>query len=249
MRKDDLEVFKRFEFPRPPVGVKFSPTRPEGVGKIEGVFDLCELLVEAQDGKAFFATKENLSCVAPFLLGMKEEDPVFQSGCVGPKLRAFKDPKANQRLYHIVPRLYRGAANYVAMAPMDKMAFDPDLVVFTATVAQGEILLRALSYDNGRPWEAKGSTVMGCAWLLLYPHVTGEVNFTVTGFGFGMRARRLFPEGLILLSVPSEVIGRLSRNLEEMPWVPPSYELGRDGHKKRVRTIIEELREELGLRS
>lgn len=249
MRGEILRAFQRFSFPRPAVGVKFSPTRPQGVEQIQGVFDLCELLVEAQAGKAFYATKENLSCVAPFLLGMKEGDPVFESGCVGPRLGAFKDAKANQRLYHIVPRLYRGAANYVAMSPLEGIPFDPDVVVFTTEVSQAEILLRALSYDNGRPWNAKGSTVMGCSWLLLYPHITGETNFTVTGFGFGMRARRLFPEGLVLLSVPSETLGPLAWNLEEMPWVPPSYELGREGHKRRVRGIVEEIKGELGMGS
>jgi len=70
------------------------------------------------------------------------------------------------------------------------------------------------------------------------------MNLTVTGFGFGMRSRRLFPEGLILLSIPWDVLPRIINNLKDMKWVPHSYTIGRDEHKKKVRRIVEELKKE-----
>jgi thiamine pyrophosphate-dependent acetolactate synthase large subunit-like protein len=74
--------------------------------------------------------------------------------------------------------------------------------------------------------------------------LSGEMNMTVTGFGFGMRSRRLFPEGQVLLSIPWDVLPRILKNLGEMEWVPESYTLGAEGHKKKVRRIVEELKKE-----
>jgi len=245
--KEKLSIFNEFGFEIPPVALKFSPTKPQGIEQLDGVLDFCEMLSEAQKAKAFYATKENFSCVAPFLLGMKERDPVFESGCVGPFLGAFKDSKANQRVYYTIPKLHRGTVNYVMFAPINDLNFEPDVLIFTAKVNQAEIILRGLSYDNGKMWIAKGTTVIACAWLFIYPYLTGEINFTITGLGFGMRARRLFPEGLILLSIPSDRLVQLINNLKEMPWQPISYSLGREGHKRRVKEITQQIKKELGL--
>ena len=59
-----------------------------------------------------------------------------------------------------------------------------------------------------------------------------------------MKARRLFPEGLILMAIPYDLLPGMVNNLRDMKWIPRSYTLGRDGHKKRVRRIVDELKQE-----
>jgi hypothetical protein len=93
-------------------------------------------------------------------------------------------------------------------------------------------------------WSARGTPVIGCAWLYLYPYLSGELNFTVTGFAFGMKSRRLFPEGLILMSIPYDLLPSMINNLKDMKWVPHSYTIGRDEHKKKVKRIVEALKQE-----
>ena len=242
--QEELSIFNKFNFDRPPVGVKFLPNKPEVLKRLDKILDFCEMLPEAQEGKAFYVTKENFTCVGPLILGMIEHEPIFESGQVGPRLEVFKDVRANQRIYHVIPKLPRGAVNYVAFAPLDKLAFDPDVLVITANVSQAETLLRALSYSSGRMWSAKGTSVIGCAWIYLYPYLSGELNFTITGFGHGMKARKLFPEGLILMSIPYDLLAGMANNLRDMKWIPRSYTLGKDGHKKRVKRIVEELKQE-----
>jgi uncharacterized protein (DUF169 family) len=242
--QEELSIFNKFNFDRPPVGVKFLPNKPEGLKKLDKILDLCEMLPEAQEGNAFYVTKENFTCVGPLILGMIEHEPIFESGQVGPKLEVLKDVRANQRIYHVIPKLQKGAVNYVAFAPLDKLTFEPDVLIITANVSQAETLLRALSYSSGRMWSAKGTTVIGCAWLFTYPYLSGEMNFTITGFGHGMRARKLLPEGLILMSIPYDLLPGMVKNLQDMKWVPLSYTLGREGHKKRVKRIVEELKQE-----
>ena len=239
----ELAIFGKFGFEIPPVGVKYLATKPEGLEKLDQIFDFCEMLAESQQGKAFYVASDNFTCVGPLLLGMVAEDPIFESGQVGPKLEAFRDVRANRRIYQHIPRLKQNVINYVLFAPLAEMLFEPDVLVITATVSQAEIILRARGYSTGEPWSARGTTVAGCSWLYLYPYLSGEMNFTVTGFGFGMRARRLFPEGMVLISIPWDLLPGIIGNLQDMNWIPHSYTIGREAHKKKVRGILEELRQ------
>jgi len=239
-----FSVLEKFDFERPPVGVKFLNTRPKELERPGKIMDFCEMLVEAQQGNSFYVTREDFTCIGPLILGMIDEEPVFESGRVGPKLGAFRDERANRRIYQYLPRVAKNSVNYVAFAPLDKLDFEPDLLIVLASPGQAEIFIRAKAYTTGEMWSAKGTPVAGCSWLYIYPFVSGEMNLTVTGFGFGMKSRRLFPEGQILLSIPWDKLPDILKNLEEMEWVPESYTLGPEGHKQKIRRIVQELEEE-----
>ena len=242
--QQDLSIFNKFNFERKPVGVKFLPNKPDGIERLDKILDFCEMLKEAQEGSPFYVTKENFTCIGPLILGMVEHEPIFESGQVGPKLEIFKETRANRRLYDVLPRITKGAINYVAFSPLDKLSFDPDILIMMANTSQAEILLRAVSYTTGKMWSAKGTPAAGCSWILVYPYLSGEMNFTLTGFGFGMKSRQLFPEGLILMSIPWDLLPSLVNNLQDMKWVPHSYTIGREEHKKKVKRIVEELAQE-----
>ena len=242
--QQDLSVFKKFNFEKPPVGVKFLPTKPKGIKRLNKILDFCEMLLEAQNGSSFYATKEDFTCIGPLLLGMVEGDPVFQSGRVGPEMEIFKDARANRRIYKYIPKLEKGVVNYVAFSPLDQLSFEPDVLVVMANPSQAEILLRANSYTTGKMWSAKGTPVAACAWLYVHPYVSGELNFTLPGFSFGMRSRRLFPEGMLLVSIPWDILHSMVANLQDMNWVLHSFTIGREEHKKKARKIVEALRQE-----
>jgi hypothetical protein len=59
-----------------------------------------------------------------------------------------------------------------------------------------------------------------------------------------MRSRRLFPECLLLMSIPRDLLPSMVKNLQDMNWVPHSYTIGREEHKKKVKGIMEALRQE-----
>jgi len=175
---------------------------------------------------------------------MVDPDPIFESGQMGPRLGIFKEARANKRIYQVIPRLTKGTVNYVAFSPLDKLSFEPDVLIVTANPSQAEILLRASSYTTGKIWSSKGTPVAACAWLYIYPCLSGELNFTVTGFGFGMKSRQLFPEGLILISMPWDLLPGMIESLQDMKWVPHSFTIGRDEHKKKVKRIVDALTQE-----
>jgi len=240
----DLSIFKKFNFDRPPVGIKFLLNKPSGIRKLDKTLALCEMLPEAHQGSPFYATKEDFECVGPLILGMEEPDPIFESGQMGPKLGLFKEDRANRRIYPPIPKLAQGTCRYIVFSPMDKMTFEPDVLVFTADPTQAEILLRAYSYTTGKMWTAKGTTVIGCAWLFIYPYLSGELNFTVTNLNSGWNARQVLPKGLIIISIPYDLLPMMVENLKEMEWVPSDYIEGRDAHNKKFQEIAEALNKE-----
>lgn len=240
----EYAVLEKFDFERTPVGVKFSPTKPKGMETRGKLLDFCEMLVEAQNGHVFYAGKDDFTCIGPMLLGMRPVDPKTESGLIGPKLGVYKEDRANRRVYKALPRLVDGAINYVMFAPLDKMEFSPDLLIVLASVSQAEVLNRARSYTSGEPWEAKGTPVAGCSWMYIYPYLTGKINFNVTGLAFGMKARQLFPEGRIVMSIPWDYIPEMMKNLGDMPWDIDSFHIGGEAHKKKMARFREEITHE-----
>jgi len=62
----------------------------------------------------------------------------------------------------------------------------------------------------------------------------------VTGMSFGSKAKEVFPEGLLLISVPWDKFEAILRGLKEMKWVLPSYAEGREKFIERERRLKEE---------
>jgi uncharacterized protein (DUF169 family) len=236
--ESELAVLDRFDFDVQPVGVKFLADRPGLVHRLGENMAFCEMLKRAQEGNAFYADAENHTCEAGlYVLGQADASEPFVSGKFGAGLKIFEEPRAASRLYRYIPTIGRDVVNYVAFSSLDKLSFEPDLLIFLADTSQTEILLRAMSYRTGKMWVSRFSSAIGCAWIYIYPHVTGELNYTVTGLGHGIRRRELFPEGLQLVSVPFDLLPPLLQTLEEMPWVLPAYKP--DGQEYVARLLTE----------
>ncbi len=240
--KQDLSVYRKFNFEKQPVGVKFLPTRPEGIEQLDKTLSFCEMLKEAQErGTPFYFARENENCFGKALLGMEDLPAFAQAGEVGIKLEIFQDSRANGNLYQYLNLLPKGTVNYVAFATLDKLAFEPDLLIILADTSQAEIILRAMCYSTGVLRESKTTGVLGCAWVYNYPYRSGKVNFTVTGLAFGMKSKEVFDEGWVLISIPYNWIPIITQNLKEMKWVLPSYTEGREKFLIREKANIDEL--------
>ncbi|TES83948.1 MAG: hypothetical protein E3J92_02425 [Dehalococcoidia bacterium] len=243
--QSDLSIYKKFNFKHLPVAVKFSLSKPEGIKQLDKPIPFCEMLREAQRrGTPFYFGQENESCVGKVVLGMEEFSLAVEGGLIGPRFGIFQEPRANNKIYQYIPRFRPGLVNYVAFAPLDKLTFEPDLLVLTATPSQAETVLRAMSYSTGEVWETRTTGVLGCAWLYIYPFQSGKVNYTVTGLAFGTKAKEIFEEGWMLISIPYNWLPIITANLNEMEWVLPSYTDGREKFMKREEKIFNEAEKE-----
>jgi uncharacterized protein (DUF169 family) len=224
LTKEDIAILKKFGFDIPPVGVKFSSGVPENVERLEENMAFCEMLKRAQEGKAFFADANNHTCEAGlYVLGQADAPEPFIGGAFGAGLQIYEAPRSASRLYLHIPKIGRGVVHHVAFSPLDKLSFEPDLLVILAETHQTEILLRAMSYRTGQMWISRYTPAIGCAWIYIYPYLNGELNYAVTGFGHGMKRRKLFPEGRQLVSIPFDLLPSLLQTLQVMPWVLPAY--------------------------
>jgi uncharacterized protein (DUF169 family) len=242
--KWDYSIFDRFKFERKPVGIKFLLNKPEGLEQTDKVMPICRLFTEAQTSQPFYATKDNFSCVDRLILGMMDAEPTMEGGQIGAKENIYQEARANSRIYHHIEKIPRDTVRYVAFSSHDKLTFEPDLLVITAKPSDAEIIFRALSYSTGKPLTSKFTPVLMCAWLFAYPYVTGELNYTVTGIGYGIRMQKVLPEGLFLISVPYDLIPLLIDNLQEMEWVLPMTTLGEEERKEFSAKIMEEIQQE-----
>jgi uncharacterized protein (DUF169 family) len=240
--KTDLSIFKKFSFERVPVGVRYLLKKPEGIAQLDKVLPLCEMVKEAQERtEPFYISKHNEDCAGKMVLGMEQDVGFSGGGEIGVRLEIFEDARANRRLYQYQPNFGKNVCNYVAFSPFYKLTFEPNLVIILASVSQAEIILRAMSYSTGEKWSSNLTGVGACSWIFAYPYVTGKVNYAITGLSFGMKARQVFPEGQVLMSIPFDWLHIITRNLEEMKWVLPSYADGPEKFLERDARIKAEL--------
>jgi uncharacterized protein (DUF169 family) len=234
--KIDWRILDKFEFETAPVGIKFGTKPPRSIDRLDKTLALCEMLKAAFDGKSFYAEAANQTCDAGmYVLGATELKEQYGGGAFGAEMEIFQDARAAGRLYDYIPRIGKGVLKYVALSPIHQLAFDPDVLIILATTSQAEILLRAMSYKTGKMWHSRYSSAIGCAWLLAYPYLSGEMNFITTGLGFGMRRRKLFPEGRQFISIPFDQLPSMLQTLREMPWVPRPYQPDGQEYVKQVR--------------
>ena len=243
--RTDLSIFKEFDLEYPPVGVKFLTSRPDNIEQLDKSMALCEMVKEAQQrDKPFYMAAENEDCSGKGTLGMMGPSPLAEGGQIGIKFGIFQEPRANGKMNRQAPSFSQGVVNYVAFGRFDCLNFEPDLLFFVGSPSQAEIVMRALSYSTGDFWESKISLVGACAYTFTYPFQSGKVNYVPTGMTFGMKARKVYPEGLIMISIPYNWIPTIVENLKQMDWVLPAFKDTREEFMARHDRVMAELAKE-----
>ena len=240
----DLSIYAKLNLEKPPIGIKFLFFKPDTIAplSIEKSLSFCEMLREAQNAckPFYFGADYAETCVGKILLGMQEMEPFAESGQIGEKLQIFQEARANYAFYPHVPKFPKNVVRYVAFAPIDQLAFDPDVLIITADHSRAEILLRSMTYSTGELYHSRTTPVMGCAWIFIYPFQSGQVNFVIPEFVHGMKGRDLFPKDSVIVSIPYQWIPTMTRNLGEMPWHLSSHE-SREQYLAEFGTILGEL--------
>jgi uncharacterized protein (DUF169 family) len=241
----DYSVFNKLNLERKPVGVKFTAIRPAGIQRLSKGLYFCELLKEAQTSQPFYIQQEDMQCLETVILGMKEPEPFLTAGLVGETDDFFEEARANRKLYQFLPCMPKGSVRFVVFSSFDQLTFDPDVMVITAPAEQARPVMRAVSFSSGEAWSSKGTQAAACSWLYVYPVLSGEVNYTVTGLSLGMQALKVFPPGLMLISIPWTRLPNIMENLQKMNLTIVSDQFTGEEHKKRVGKLFAELEQKM----
>jgi len=250
VKKHDFSVLDKFNFERKPVGVKFQIQKPEGISKPGKPLNMCEMLKHAQEGYVFYVGEEDLVCVGieQMILGMKDPEPVLVSGVFGGEEGLFEGDNACRAMYNVLPVMPKNSVRYAVFGPIDKITFEPDLLIMTANINQAQSLLRSINYSDGMPFVSKTTPVVACAWMYIYPVVSGELNYIVTGLGLGMQAMDMFPAGLFLISVPFQKFPIMLENLKSINYNPAfATPPGGVVHRQRVDKMKADIKKKLCL--
>ena len=227
----ELSIYGRFNFEYAPVAVKFLLPKPdEGIKRLDKSISLCEMITEARvRNEPFYVPKDKDGCVGKVALGMVDLEVPGAGGLGGPKFGIYQEDRANHALFKHAPMFRRGVVNFVVFSTLEKLAFEPDLLILNADVEQAEIVIRAMSYSTGDPVESKITPALGCSWILVHPFQTGKANYMITGTTFGAKAKEAFEPGQFLFGIPYQQLPMVTQNLKEMEWHLQSYA---DGRKK-----------------
>jgi uncharacterized protein (DUF169 family) len=232
--KEDLSILDKFAFQVPVVGVNFLVEKPEKMERLKGKMAFCEMLKLAQEGNVFYSGLDNHDCGGGKHVIGGEVETAYTSGQFGAGLEVFCDAHTASNMYNYLPSIEKGKINYVSFSPLSQLDAVPDVTVIVADAEQGEIIMRASTYRTGENWNSKWSAVIGCGWLLVYPYLTGKINHHATGFGHGMKRKKLFPPNMHLISIPSNLLPEILQILREMPWVPPAFKPGGSEYVKQL---------------
>ena len=143
--------------------------------------------------------------------------------------------------------MIKGSVNYVAFSPIDRITFDPDVLIVTAdNMGQARNILRAEGYSSGNIWSAKGTPILACSWIYVYPAMSGKINYTVTGLHLGMRAiKASLPEGLFIISIPWTLLPTVMDNLKDENLYIEWESANRDEHYAKFNAHCSELRKQM----
>lgn len=228
-RHHDFSILNKFEFKYAPVGFKYfnleSDVKTLGLKKLDKRIALCQMILEAPAGEAFYAEADNQFCEAGlFLTGHSELNPLAAGGRIGPAFDVYPDERVNRRAYNHISCLAVGSVHSTGFASLDKMIFDPDLLILICdNMDQAERILRATQYDTGDPVESRITYVIGCNWIFNYRYVSGKINMVFTGISYSMKMYKLYPPGIPIISIPWHHIDRVLTNMKEMPWTVPGH--------------------------
>ena len=234
--QDDLTILKKFNFEVGPVAVSFLIKQPAGMDRLKEKITFCQMIKRSHEGEPFYADFENHECpVGPYILGGPEVPQPFLSGEYGAGHKHYREPRAVRKMYRSIPKIEKNIVKYVAFSTLDKLSFEPDVLILATDVEQAGILLRAMSYTTGKVYSSKFTPVMGCAWIFIYPYLTGELNYVPTGISVGMKWLNVFRDGLILMSIPYELLPTILNNLQDMPWVLPMLQADGEEFRNKLR--------------
>ena len=239
LKAHDFAVLEQFDFAYAPVGFKFFSAEGDldglGLEPLDGKMSWCQMLRQAQGGRAFYATAENHSCEPGiFLTGHGPLIPLAAGGRIGTAFDIYPDERANRRVYSHVTMLAEGTTFATGFAAVDKLTFEPDvLIIGCDNMDQGEAILRATQWDTGDMITSRMTYVMGCNWLFTHPYMSGEINTLWTGICHGMTGYDLHPPGLPMVAIPWPHIDRVLRNIREMPRKLPAHTEERDEAHRR----------------
>ena len=209
------KITRSLRFESLPIAISFSIEPPKGVKQMKGEMRLCQMLDKVRfDGEIFYTTSDNHQCDGGSgSCGMKEMRESIKTGEFLSKMGLFGSKRAARRFINANPRIEYGTVKVVSFSPLDKVPFEPDVVVLICNAKQGMIIAEAFAYESGkRTLGMTGPPI--CSSIVAAPFLTGEVVYS---FGdHGARNNMKIKDDEVFVGIPAELLPCITENLGKM---------------------------------
>jgi len=196
-----------------PIAITFSTKPPEGVAQLKGSIRFCQMLDKVRlEGLSFYTLAENHGCEGgAYSCGLIQPSERLMTGeFLAKELGLFGSTRAARRFISSNPRIEPGTVNVVTFSPLEKTAFEPDIVVLICNAKQGMEIAEAVAYESGR--HTKGLTGPPvCSAVVAYPALTGEVVYSLGDVG--ARRSMTVKDEDIFVGIPAELLPGIVENL------------------------------------
>jgi len=170
-----------------PFGVKFYDTleeRPPKTIRPHHPMNVCQVTALTRYyGRSMYFTLENMACiVGAVAVGLMEAPENMRTGRIAAMLHA--DMESAKRFTDLVPRIPPGRIKAVATAPLNRLTFDPDLVVMYGNTAQVMRVVQAYLWKRGgRVSFSTGGEYSLCADILADTYNKQDISVAIPCFG------------------------------------------------------------------
>jgi len=181
------ELFAMLRSKTKPFGVKFyedTDERPQGTMRPQRPMNTCQITAFVRYyGRSMYFTAEDMACVVGGVtLGLIEEPESMKNGTIAKMLHA--DLKSAKEFTTKVSKIPYGRFKAVAVAPMAKLTFEPDLVVMYGNTAQVMRVVQGYLYKKGgRMNFSTGGEWSLCADVIAQAYISQDIAVAIPCFG------------------------------------------------------------------
>jgi len=199
-----------------PVGIKLyeEDELPEGY-ECNHKYTFCQFLMRAKEGHKLIAMNNNVSCAnGSSALGFRPVPEKLLNGEFLERVGSFKKKAAIETMQSM-PRFKEGQYKAIALAPLDDMDFEPDVIVLETLPEKIMWLsLASIHEDGGRHSFSTSISNGTCVDMTVIPHQNQELNVSIGCYG--CRNATNVPDSHLYAGFPAHQLTSLVTSLHSL---------------------------------
>jgi len=178
-------------------------------------YTFCQFIMKARQGEKLIANSENISCAnGSSALGFMPVPEKLMNGEFLEKLGSF-NKESGKKTMGLMPRFEQGKFSGIALAPLGKADFDPDIIILETVPEKLMWLSLTTIYEKGGRLEFTSSISNGtCVDTTVVPFIEQKLNVTLGCYG--CRNATNIPDNHLLAGFPANQMYGIIKAIEKI---------------------------------
>ncbi len=174
--RHSMKLQQTLELDGSPVAVAIVPEPPEGLECLKRKVTACVMIQIARRGQSFYSSGEGILCGGKANLGMGESPIRNLDDFLVRKEKIFGSKAAARRLLDSARKQTPEQGNYIAVSPLGRASFTPDVVLFIGTPSQISRIIFLNAFETGEMNVVHGEPL--CSGAIAAPITTGKIGIS-----------------------------------------------------------------------